>query len=558
MLVPTSPYVSAAPAAPNAAAKRVRAAQAAAVNTPRAEVQEAQEVWADCRLAYFGTRALFQHIERYIPKHPKERAIDYRRRATFTRFYNAFGRTVRGVAGLPFRRPPTYGDDIPALVREHCEDIDGEGTHLDVFARRLFEDGLTTGTVGILVDAPTVTGTLSKAQEEEYGARPYWRHVLCEDVVSWADQRINGRRRLVQLVLREATETLNGFATTYATSYRVYRHTESGITSQLYTEDVGADGVLTITEGVVVPLSNVTRIPYVPLLLGLQTSSMTAFTPLLDLLDTNLQHFVNSSDRNWLMHLCCFPTPVRKGSLVNPQAGNNPDTAQAQAKAVDVWGGNVMLRVPTDGDFYYREPSGSAFAPTGQEIEKLEQRMAALGLAFLASDTRAAETAEAKRLDAAVQNATLSASATALDDAVRQALALHAEFLKLATRKTGSGVWSGGTWTTSKDYEQQLLSPQMLDTYAKMEASGQLSLRTLWKVMAMLGALPEDFNPDDEEEAITTGGELTLPVVPPGANANGAPEDPEDPADSGDDDETLDEERNTGAPEPVMAGAGGA
>lgn len=534
MTVPTTITVAAAQAAQHTNA-------ADSVSTPRQEVLDAGYVWEDCRLVYVGTRALFQYIDRYIPKHPKEKASDYARRAKFTRFYNAFGRTVRGVAGLPFRQPPTYGDDIPPLVREQCEDIDGEGTSLDVFARRLFEDALTTGTAGILVDAPVVDRVLSRAEEEDLGVRPYWRAVSCEDLVSWSETRINGRRTIVQLVLREQHEKLAGtFTVEHTTSYRVYRRTEQGtIVTQQHEEVTDKSNRVTYVPGPEVVVANITRVPYVPLLLGLRTSTMTAFTPLLDLLDTNLQHFVNSSDRNWLMHLCCFPTPVRKGSLVNP-AGNNADAAQASAKSTDVWGGNVMLRVPADGDFFYREPSGSAFQPTGQEIEKLEQRMAALGLAFLASDTRAAETAEAKRLDAAVQNATLSACADALDDAIMQALAIHAQFLKKAVRKSGTGVWSGGTWNTSKDYEQQLLSPQMLDTYSRMEQSGQLTLRTLWRVMGTLGALPDDFNPEDEEKALTLGGDVTLPMaknaLPPGARM--LDEDPED--------EKLDEETNTG------------
>lgn len=528
------------------AAQNATARAASDLDTPaarRAESTDLLTTWEDCRLALLGSRAMQSQIERFLPRHPKEKPADYQRRARFTAFFNAFARTVRGIAGMPFRLPPTVGDNIPPTVRDHLEDIDGDGTHLDIFARRLFEDALAVGPAGILVDVPPADAGLSKADETALGIRPYWIAVRAEDVISWKSQRIGSRRHLTQLVLREVSEKESGsFLYEPVTRYLVYRRTTDTtdpITVQRYIEQVdpqarGTAKVTVVPEGDPIPVRNVDRIPFVPLLLGLRTSECTSVTPLLDLLDTNLQHFRVSSDRNWLMHLSCVPVPVKKGSVVNP-AGKNATGEDADGRT-QAWGANVLMRVPADGDFYYREPMGTAFQPTGDELKQLEQRMAALGLAFLASETRAAETAEAKRLDAAVQNATLAACADALDDAIEQALALHAQFLKLAVRGDGK-EWSGGEWSTSRDYEQTVLSPQMLATYAKMEVDGQLSLATLWKIMTKLGALPEDFDPEDEQRELDAVPDVTIPSDGALPTVRGGPLDAADDAadDSADD-----------------------
>lgn len=518
--------------------------------TRRAEVADLVGVWEDCRIAFGGTRAIQANITRFLPKHPKEKPTDYQRRVLFTAFYNAFGRTVRGIAGMPFRQAPTYGDNIPTMVRDHLENVDGEGTHLDIFARQLFEDALVTGTAGILVDVPSAPLGLSRLQEEQLGIRPYWRAIAAEDLIGWREQRIGGVRVPTMLVLREiGEEEVGSFIVEPVVRYLVYRLNNASdngatVTVQRYREfapQKRGEQTRVVPEGDEQPLRNVTRIPYSPLRLGTFTSPYTAVTPLLDLLDLNLQHLRIASDRNWLMHLACVPIPVKKGTLVNP-AGRNADAEAARSEA---WGANVLMRVPTDGDFYYREPSGTAFAPTGEELKQLEQRMASLGLAFLASETRAAETAEAKRLDAAVQNATLAACADALDDCIERALAFHAQFIKKAVVGKG-GEWSGGEWATSRDYEQQALSPQMLDTYARMEQNGQLSLRTLWRIMDGLGALPEDFNPDEEESALDNGAGNVTPLPTPGALPvlpSGDPSpDAADDADPTEDDDTEDDD----------------
>jgi hypothetical protein len=68
--------------------------------------------------------------------------------------------------------------------------------------------------------------------------------------------------------------------------------------------------------------------------------------------------------------------------------------------------------------------------PSNKSLEKVEQQMGAAGLAFLAPDTRAAETAEAKRIDEKAQNASLRSVARAVQDCLESAFGFAGQYIK--------------------------------------------------------------------------------------------------------------------------------
>ena len=137
-----------------------------------------------------GTSHLRSQSTSYLPKHASEEGSDYNRRLEMAVLsVNAIERTVTGLAGMVFRKDPTLGEDVPEVMRLHTENVDYAGTHLDVFTRSLFEDGLEAGHAGILVDAPSVQAldgrTLTDAEESVLGVRPYWIPIRKEQIIGW-------------------------------------------------------------------------------------------------------------------------------------------------------------------------------------------------------------------------------------------------------------------------------------------------------------------------------------------------------------------------------------
>jgi hypothetical protein len=65
-------------------------------------------------------------------------------------FYNAMGRTVEGLAGFVFQKPPTC--EVPEEFKEHFKDVTNTGIDLATFALETTQEILTTGRCGILVD----------------------------------------------------------------------------------------------------------------------------------------------------------------------------------------------------------------------------------------------------------------------------------------------------------------------------------------------------------------------------------------------------------------------
>lgn len=464
-------------------------------DTKRREVQALAPVWKEARDVYAGTRALKANATDYLPKHPRERDGDYERRVKWAVLFNAYKRTIGATVGLIFARPPKLGDDVPGEIAAHLENVDSLGTRFDVWLRDRLTDALVTGAAGALVEYPATDGPVSLADQQRQNLRPYWVPVSAEQVLTWdVGRTADGRTVLTLLSIAEVVdERVGQFTVEQRKQVRVYRHApDSGVvTCEVWRElnDGSGNKWVVVSD---VALVGPSSIPYVPLVVGPATSPVTAAPPLLDLLDLNVMHFRVKAGRLHLMNLSCVPIPVRRG-YVPPIAAEG----QGNQPRVMGFGANVLQDLPAEGSFEWVEPKGTAFQPTREELQDLETQMAALGLAFLASDTRAAETAEAKRIDSVAQNATVVSVADALDDFAERCLAFHAEYMGLAV-STDSGAPSGGSFKSNRDFERTVLDPQTLNTLSEMQTRGQLSLSTLWRLMEQGNALPDGFDADAE------------------------------------------------------------
>jgi hypothetical protein len=384
--------------------------------------------------------------------------------------YGAFPRTVKGLAGMVYRRDPEL-EGVPAALENDLEDVDLAGSHLDVFSRMVFEDALEAGHAAILVDAPVSDQPVrDAASEKAAGLRPYWVHIRKDDILSWRTTRVNGAVVLDQVVIRETVYEPDGeYGETEVKRYKVY-HRADPVTWEEYEERDGGE----ITAGATGVIKNVDEIP-LAIAYGDRVAILESNPPLIDLAYTNVAHYQVQSDHLTALHKASVPIPVLIG--VNPSA------------AIPV-GPNVGIKLPEGGDFKYSEPTGAAFDATREQLTDFETQMAAQGLSFLQSDTRAAETAEAKRIDKAEQDSTLATAARSLQDALATALRFHAQM-------RGQGD-NGGTVTINRDFERLTLDAQQVQAYSSLVATGQLSLDTLWLILGQGGVLPDEFDAELE------------------------------------------------------------
>jgi len=440
-----------------------------------------------CRDVTKGTAHLRSKNRKYLPQHPGEEDPDYLRRLNLAVLFNAMERTITGLSGMVFRSDPKPGDDVPQPIQDDLENIDNAGTHFDVFAHDLFEDGLEAGHAGILVDAPVAPVApgrrLSVAEEQQAGIRPYWVHVRKEQMLGPRTIVENGRTLLQQIVIWDPTEEPDGeFGTAIVDRYRVYRRIREGSAPPRVEVEVwrktDKDPKPVIEQPATV-VTNQTEIPLAVYYAG-KTGYIRSQPPLADLAHTNIAHYQTLADHRYCLHIANVPTPWITG--------------YAKDQDQISFGPNAGIRLSAaDAKIGYLEPTGASFEHNMSQLQEFKADMAAMGLNMLQRDRRAAETARANEMDQNVEQSALAAAARSLQDCLEAALGFHAKFRRLTT---------GGSVVINREFEDQTLGPQEVEEYSQLVLRGQWSLRTLWAKLTEGHVNPEDFDPDTEEMRI--------------------------------------------------------
>jgi len=465
---------------------------------------------------YEGTLRLREKAKTYLPEFPREPDDAYEDRVRTAVLFNAFRRTVQGLVGMVFRKDPEIGDDVSEDIRDQADNIDQAGRSLDVFARDVFEHGVRDGHSHIFVDMQRLDREFqNELEEEQAGRRPYWVNILKGDVLSFRATRIAGEHVLTQFVYRETVVTPDGeFKEQEVDRFRVYRlisaESSDGVDRDRGTavafevwqpEDPDAAGsdLIRVDRGVM----DISRIPLSTFYAN-RTGLLESSPPMLDLALENVKHFQIRSDRDNGIHVTNNPVPVFVG---------------IEADDVTV-GSNVGIAIPdVNGDAKYMEPAGKGLASAQQELQDIEQRMAALGLAMLQRDTRAAETAEARRIEKSETDSNLATAARGLQQSLVEAVEFHAEWLD---QEDGAGQV-----TVNRDFESQMMPPQMVQSLASLVDTGKLSLETMWDLLERGEVLPAGFDREQEMARLSGGGMNVLERFlrsqqPAGGEGNGA------------------------------------
>ena len=466
------------------------------------------------RDVYGGTTSMQRAGAVYLPQHPAEPNDAYAARLRGTVLYNALDRTVDGLVGLIFRKDVDL-QNADKRIEEHAEDIDLTGRPLNRFTRDAATETLVDGIGFILVDYPESDPSAATLEDERrQGLRPNWVYIRAEQFISARFTVVGGLPVLSQFVYRENVEEPAGtFTTEEVTQYRVLRVTAEGMGEyEIWRNAVkGSKTELELwREGTFqMPGAEGTVVPVVPVYGG-RVAHFEAKPPLLDLAYENIAHWQLRSDHYYALHVSNVPIPV----FIGRARGQDDELVISPGRGLDI---------PEGGDAKYLEFSGKSLQHSRDELRDIEARMASLGLSMLQRDTRAAETAEAKRIDKVAEDSALAEFAGGLEAAVNEALGLHARWIGSATP---------GEVTINRDYMPGTLSEGQIREFRAMVAEGALSLDTLWKVLEEGELLPDGFDPELERELILRP---VLPVVPapvpsPPAEPEGDEDDDEDQA----------------------------
>jgi hypothetical protein len=456
--------------------------------SPSAEVTAMAEPWPMISALLGGPTAMRKAGEAYLPKHPTESTDAYEYRRKTSTLYNAFTRTVETMAAKPFAEPLKPSEDMPpelAGVTDAetkrktqpgwIDNIDLEGRDLQAFAHAGFRKAMAYGPAYILVEYPTVEGVRTLADQKAIGARPYFVLIDPRNVLGWRAERVNGVQTLTQFRFMESVcEPTGRFGESRVEQVRVLERSIEPARCWWETwrkSDKGdwylfGQGNLSIGE-----------IPVAPIY-AKRTDFMTAEPPLLDLAHLNVEHWQSSSHQTNILRVARVPILFGSGmteddmSVVGSSAGKGVTVESDLAKLAFI------------------EPTGAGIEAGQVSIEKLEERMAVMGMELLVSKP-GSKTATEASIDTAENTSALSAMVQNLEDSLAMALGFAAKWANLAT---------GGSVNLEGSFSE--LDPLDIQSLVDARKEGIISAETFFNELLRLGMVDENLTWEVEKSRL--------------------------------------------------------
>jgi len=383
--------------------------------------------WEIMKAVTEGTEYLRENSEAFLPLEPREDYSAYMARVNRAVFSPFTQRLIRAATGLVLRKPITLTGD-PYWTEMFKADVDGCGSDLDEYARRILMCSLTYGQSHILVDYPAPSGALSLAEERQQNRRPYWIEVDPTNLLGWRLDRESNYGNLIQARIAEKAVLPDGafgekvydqVRVIEPGSYRVFRKKDQ-IDAMYDVDDNSYAGEFdTGTTGEDYKLAesgsfSLGEIPLVTVYAG-KVENLVSKPPLLDIAYLNLAHFQRQADLIHSLHVASQPMLVMEGY-----------DDQTKDLAISV---NYAMATQPGNKIYYVEPASSAFEAQSSEIKELQMQMATLGISTLSQQKFVAESADARRLDRVDTNSMLAMVSMELEQKLQKAFNFSAEYV---------------------------------------------------------------------------------------------------------------------------------
>jgi hypothetical protein len=383
--------------------------------------------WEIMKAVTNGTEYLRDNSEAFLPLEPREDYTAYLSRVNRAVFSPYTQRLIRAATGLIMRKPITLiGDSYWTDV--FAKDVDGCGSDLNEYARRVLICSLTYGQSHILVDYPAPTGALSLAEERAQNRRPYWIEIDPTNIYGWRLDREVNYGSMIQVRIAEKAVVPSGeFGEQVFDQVRVIEPGKFSIYRKvspkkdlINLEDTSYAGNFDGPENekdyelVDSGEFSLGEVPLVSVYSG-KTDTLTSKPPLLDIAYLNLAHFQRQADLIHSLHVASQPMLVLEGW-----------DDQTKDMSISV---NYAMATQPGNKVYYVEPASSAFEAQTSEIQELQVQMATLGISTLSQQKFVAESADARRLDRVDTNSMLSMVSLELEQKLQKVFNLSANYL---------------------------------------------------------------------------------------------------------------------------------
>ena len=423
---------------------------------------EMSERWQPMLVCMGGTQAFRENAGELLPIEPKEDEAAWKRRVSHAVLSPYVMRIADQAAGLICRKPiqlepKEEGGEVDEYWTEWVKNVDGYGTDLDAFSRRLVLNSLLLGHSAMLVDFPSTEPAENLLQERILGLRPYLLEVRADQILGWRKEGDSPLSPVNQIRISEyVTEPVGMFGDRVRQQIRVL---ERG-SYQIWRK--GEDGWALYQEGT-------TSLPVIPLAVTYsgKVSELMSTPPLLPIASLNLLHGQRQADLQHALHVAALPVMYLKAY---------EDTDNEIALSA-----NSAILLPENGEVGYAEPASSAFDSQQNFITELENQMRNLGISTLFSQTYVGETAEAKAMDRSDSDSMLSVVAQDLESALQNAMEMAAAYVGIEAPKV----------VVSRDFDLQKLDGPQVQQYLGLWQNGAITLQTLLEILSRGEILPD-------------------------------------------------------------------
>lgn len=385
--------------------------------------------WDRCIIVAKGQDAVHGANTLFLPQLTDQTNGEYDSYKSRALFYNATWRTIVGLQGMLFRKPPEI--DVPPSVEPLLDDVTMSGVSLHMFALELSEECLKVGRAGVFVDYPTVDVNATTAADAIMAnLRPIFKMYTAKAITNWKTRTYKNSTVLSLVVLREIVAVpVDEYEDKEEERFRVldlldlidpktgafetvYRVREVRVEMQ---DGKEVDVVLKTT----FPIIGGKVLDYIPFqFVGVDdTSWCIDEPPLIDLVDTNLSHYRVTADYEHGCHFTGLPTPVISG--YQPEAGGE----KFYIGSMTAW----VFPHP-NAKATYLEFTGQGLGCLKENLERKENMMAVLGARMLEAQPSGVESADTAAIHRGGEQSMLASVAQAISIGITKALTTFCKF----------------------------------------------------------------------------------------------------------------------------------
>lgn len=387
--------------------------------------------WDLCRAAYNGAEAVKAGTDKYLPKPKAMRYEEYQIYLERASWYPMLSRTITGLIGLVFKKPPTLSG--PSVLMKELEDINGYGTSLKVFAQNIFIDLMITGRVGIFLDF--VNNSMR------------WSFFRTEDIVAWDT---DGDQLKRVCLLERRTLKKNQYEYEQRMFLRELIMVEGRAVQNLFqSEQPLEDMLIQQPDGTRTPLAQEAKwdlvrttipvvrgsgLPRLPFVFCSSHSTEASITepPLENLAMLNISHYITSADLEKVLYFVGNPTYVLRSDTKKVEV--DEETKEQNI----VVGSSRIVELGQEDSLEIVEHSGKGIEALLNRLKHKEDQAVTIGARLLEAPKQAVEAAAAVRARSASETSVLGSIADHLDSAMEAAMKIHALW-SLGTRDADVG-----------------------------------------------------------------------------------------------------------------------